>query len=433
MAWSTSAVAQSQPPSASTPWDGTWLGNLGGVRAALDQYGVSFGLQSVNEVFGNPNGGRARGVDFDGENTLSLGVDLEKAVGLKGGIFNVSALQNYGHGPSANNIDNMNLVSSIEARRSAWLFELWYQQSFFDGAADVRLGQLAADQEFMITQYGNWFINEAFSWPTLPSVNLPAGGPAAPLATPGLRVRVSPSEQFTTLLGVFNGDPAGPGLGNPQLRDSSGTLFRVGDGVFSIAEAQYRINGGKDPQGPPITLKIGGWYHSKATPNQFFANNGLTVVSPVSAGSSIARENFSAYAVADAMLLPGPGGKGGLAAFARVAGSPPGRSQISIELTGGLVYNGPFGRDSDMVGLGVSSVRVGRALGSIGALASQYAFHGHETVLELSYQAQVRPWLQVRPDFQYIITPGGGIADPTQPGQQVGSAAVFGLRTTAAF
>jgi porin len=159
------------------------LGDLDGVRAALDQYGVSLGLQSVDEVFGNPNGGRAQGVAFDGENTLSLGVDLEKAVGLKGGIFNVSALQNYGHGPSASKIDNLNLVSSIEAIRTAWLFELWYQQSFFGGAMDVRLGQLAADQEFMITQYGSWFVNMAFTWPTLPSVNLPAGGPAAPLAS----------------------------------------------------------------------------------------------------------------------------------------------------------------------------------------------------------------------------------------------------------
>jgi porin len=202
----------------------------------------------------------------------------------------------------------------------------------------------------MITQYGSWFVNMAFTWPTLPSVNLPAGGPAAPLATPGLRVRIRPNEPLTILLGVFNGNPAGPGLGNPQRRDASGTLFLLDDGFFTIGEAQYRINGGKDANGPRIILKIGSWYHSKASANQFFANDGLTVVSPAAAGSSIARENFSAYAMADAMLLPGPGGAGGLAAFASAAGSPPERSKISVELTGGLVYDGPFGRDSDKVG-----------------------------------------------------------------------------------
>jgi porin len=134
VAWSTTSVAQSQPPLAPSPSDGTLLGNLGGVRPTLDQYGVALGLQTVDELFGNPNGGRAQGVALDGENTLSLGVDLEKAAGLKGGIFNLSAPQNYGHGPSASKIDSLNLVSSIEAIRSAWLFELWYQQSFFGGA-----------------------------------------------------------------------------------------------------------------------------------------------------------------------------------------------------------------------------------------------------------------------------------------------------------
>ena len=95
----------------------------------------------------------------------------------------------------------------------------------------------------------------------------------------------------------------------------------------------------------------------------------------MAAGSAIARENWSAYAVADTMLLPAPGGKGGLAAFARVAASPPGRSTVSVELAGGLVYVGPFGRDGDQAGLAVTSVRVGRALGG-GALASQFAYHG---------------------------------------------------------
>ena len=210
-------------------------------------------------------------------------------------------------------------------------------------------------------------------------------------------------------------------------------MFRLGDGVFAIAEAQYAINNGKNVGGLPITLKVGGWYHDKATPNQFFATDGLTAVSPASPGSPISRQNWSGYAIADIMLLPGPNGKGGLANFARAEGAPAQRSKVSAELATGIVYQGPFGRDGDNVGLAVDSVRVGDPLGSVGALASQYTFHGYETVLELSYQVQALPWLQVQPDFQYVITPGGGIANPNRPGQLVGSAAVFGLRIVAAF
>jgi porin len=383
-------------------------------------------------VFGNPNGGRAQGATFYGQTALGLGIDLDKAISLEGGIFNVSAYQTYGHGISASNIDNLSLVSNIEATRSARLFELWYQQSLFGGAADVRLGQLAADQEFIITQYGAWFINSAFGWPTLPTIDLPAGGPEYPLATPGIRLRVKPVEPLTLFFAAFNGNPAGPGLGNPQLRDSSGTLFRLGDGVYTIAEAQWAIDSGKNGGGP-ITLRVGGWYHNRATPNQFFATDGLTGVAPASPGSPIAREDWSGYAIADVMLLPGPSGKGGLAFFARAEGAPTQRSQVSAELATGIVYQGPFGRDSDNFGFAVDRARIGQPLGSIGALASQYTFRGYETVLELSYQVQALPWLQAQPDFQYVVSPGGGIPNPNQPGQLVGSAAVFGLRIIATF
>jgi porin len=146
------------------------IDTLGSARSTLDKYGISLGLQSTDEVFGNSNGGRAQGATFFGQTALGLGIDLDKAIDLKGGIFNVSAYQTYGHGISSSKIDNLSLVSNIEATRSARMFELWYQQSLFGGAADVRLGQLSADQEFIITRYGAWFINSAFGWPTLPSI-----------------------------------------------------------------------------------------------------------------------------------------------------------------------------------------------------------------------------------------------------------------------
>jgi porin len=424
-------VAQSLPVSAD---DGnTLLDNLFNVRSTLDKYGMSLSLQSTDQVFGNPNGGRAQGATFQGQNYLNLGIDLNKAIGLEGGTFNVSAYQNYGRGISASNIDNLSQVSNIEAARGFRLFDLWYQQSLFGGAADVRLGQFSADEEFIITQYGAWFLNSAFGWPTLPSVDLPAGGPSVPLATPGIRLQAKPADPLTLLIAAFNGNPAGPGLGNPQLRDASGTLFQLGDGLFTIAEAQWAIDNRKNDGGPQITLKLGGWYHNKATPNQYFASDGHTDVPPATAGSPIPRADWSGYAVADVMLLPKPNGKGGLAVFARVEGAPEQRNKVSAELAAGIVYQGPFGRDGDKVGLAVDSARVGDPLGSTGALSSQYTFHGYETVFELSYQAQALPWLQVQPDIQYVLNPGGGIPNPNRPGQLVGSAAVFGLSIVATF
>ena len=124
---------------------------------------------------GNPTGGRAQGTIYEGLTEVSVGIDLDKAIGLPGAIVNVSALQIHGRGLSTNNIDNLMTVSNIEADPSTDLYDLWYQQSFFGGKVDVKIGQQSADLEFMTTQYGGLFINSSFGWPALASLDLPSG------------------------------------------------------------------------------------------------------------------------------------------------------------------------------------------------------------------------------------------------------------------
>jgi porin len=55
--------------------------------------------------------------------------------------------------------------------------------------------------------------------------------------------------------------------------------------------------------------------------------------------------------------------------------------------------------------------------------------------LELTYQAQITPWLVLQPDFQYIFHPGGNVADPTDVSgtTPVQDAAVIGVRTAITF
>ncbi|MDT8871536.1 carbohydrate porin [Komagataeibacter rhaeticus] len=57
---------------------------------------------------------------------------------------------------------------------------------------------------------------------------------------------------------------------------------------------------------------------------------------------------------------------------------------------------------------------------------------GNENHLELTYQAQVTPWMVMQPDFQYIWHPSGGVADWTRL-RRVGNEAVFGLHSSITF
>ena len=43
------------------------------------------------------------------------------------------------------------------------------------------------------------------------------------------------------------------------------------------------------------------------------------------------------------------------------------------------------------------------------------------------------PWWQVQPDVQYRWLPGGGAANPGQPGKRLGNELIMGLRSTMTF
>ena len=419
------------------------LGTLGGVRTVLDRYGVNLGITETSEALGNATGGVRRGAVYEGLTQVSLNVDLGKAIGLAGGTFTVSGLQIHGRGLTTDNLPNLNVVSGIEANRSTRLYELWYQQELFGGRADVRIGQQPADAEFITSEYSGLFVNASFGWPTLPAVDLPSGGPAYPLAALGVRLRAKPAPNVAVLLGVFNGDAAGRGDGNPLERNRSGTNFDLNGGTFVIGEVQYATNAGEGAAGLPGTFKLGAWYHTRAVDNQFFSDSSLSSGPGSADPISKRRNNYSVYAVVDQLVYRPPGVKdGGLGVFARAMGAPGDRNLVNVFVDGGVTYKGVFGREDDTVGLGVGWARISDTFrASDAALATSTArstggfspVRTSEVVLELTYQAKITPWWVVQPDFQYVFNPGGGIPNPNRPDRRIGDAAIFGVRTTITF
>ncbi len=414
-----------------------FFGDIGGLRPALDSVGVSFGLSEATEVFGNPRGGTRRGAIVEGLTQMSLGADLGKAFGLEGAVFNASAFQIHGRGLTPQ-VGALNVISSIEADPATRLNELWLQQRFWGGKLDVKVGQQSADLEFITSEYEDVFLNSGFGWPTLPAIDLPSGGPAYPLATPGLRVRIRPTDDVTALLGLYSGSPAGLRPGDPQRNDPSGTRFDVTSGAFVIGEVQYGLNGGKDAKGLPGTYKLGAWYNSNRFADAFFQHGDTAQPAGVLVGIPRSRRgNWNVYATLDQIVFRPEGSDGGLGLTARVMGAPDDRNLIDAFVQGGATYKGAFGRANDTIGLGIEWARVGRRarLGDGDAVESGdlTPIRSAETVIEATYQAQVKPWWQVQPDVQYVINPGGGSPDPNRPGRRVGDAAVLGLRSTVTF
>jgi porin len=414
-------------------WDrDTLFGDLAGVRSRLEDIGIELKAQETGEVLGNVTGGIRQGAIYEGSTLAALSVDAEKFLGFGGGTFTVSGLQIHGKGLSANNLDNLNVASGIEAKPSTRLFELWYEQSILSGRASIRIGQQAADQEFAVSQYGALFVNSGFGWATLTAIDLPSGGPAYPFATPGVRLKIQPSDDLAVLVGLYNGDPADNG---------SGTSFRVDQGAFLIGEVQYSVNGSEADAGLPGTYKVGAWYNSNSFPDQRFGTDGTSLADPASNGMSLLhRGDWGVYALADQMVYRVPGTKDqGLGMFGRIMAAPSDRNEISFYFNAGATYKGLIpGRPDDTAGIGVIYARIGNTARNLDADTVTFPgaprrIRDAETVLEMTYQAQITPWWALQPDFQYVFSPGGGIPDPDQPSKRIGDAAVLGLRTTITF
>ncbi len=258
----------SSQPGAATPeeepapiWQrDTLTGDWGGLRTKIQDVGVKFGLQEQSELWANGTGGLRRGVVYNGLTTGSVSFDLEKLVGWQGATFFVNAYQIHGRGPSGNLVGNSQIVSNIEATDDTKLYQLWLEQQLLNGRLTIRIGQEGANDQMMITQYGALFLNSSFGFPGLPAADLPSGGPNYPIAAPFVRAQLQATNEITLVGAVFNGDPAPPGIGDPQLRDRGGDAFRLNDHVLAFSEFWYAVNQDEGATGLPATYKLGAWY-----------------------------------------------------------------------------------------------------------------------------------------------------------------------------
>ncbi|EUK18040.1 carbohydrate porin [Commensalibacter papalotli (ex Servin-Garciduenas et al. 2014)] len=434
--------------------DDMLLKSMWGVRPWLAQYGITFTAVDVNEVWGNPYGGIKQGAAYEGMTTLTLNWDPEKVLGFKHGLFNISTMQIRGRSFTGENIANFNPISGTEADRSTRLWELWYQQGFWDDKFTVRIGKLALDQEFNISDYAALFMNSSFGWSMVSSLDTYSGGVAYPLAAPGIRFAFQPNENWTNLFAITNDNPndvsfcnpSGPFTCDPQSKHLSGTRFNFTTGVFIINELQYHLNPApadeKDDSksyGYPGTYKLGAYFDSAGFPDQRYnAQRLLLAASDTDQTKYMHNNSWSVYGIADQMIWRNHDKKHSIGLFGRIQTSPGDRSPVNLGGDGGIVYKGIFGREDDSLGLGWG-------FGRMSDRARQYdrdyrrlndptwRIRKTEHHIELAWQIQATPWWEIKPDFQYIFNPGGGLNLEEGSYKRIQNEAVFGLRSTINF
>jgi porin len=389
------SIATSLPPELADP---------GGVRAAWARHGVLFGVNYIGEVFGPMSGGYDKRAYYDGRLEVAVSADLEKMLGLKGLSFFANGYQIHGESISGD-LGVLMPVSFIEANPSTRLFEIWLEQKLLDDKLSIRFGQIAADSEFILSDGGGAFINGTWGWPSITAEGLPQGGPAYPLATPGVRVAFMPNDNLTLMAGFYNGRPggdcpeSGPEGGDAQECNEHGLDFPTDDPVLSMFEGAYKYEVG----GLSGTIKLGGWHQEGDY--ALFAG-GLT------------ENSHGLYGVIDQVIYKFSEDRN-ISFFGRVIGTPEDRNFVDLYWEAGLTATGLIAsRPSDVLGVGFAH----SGISDDAAAAEPGERFDYEALLEVSYTAQIVPGLSIQPDFQYFWSPGGS--------ELAEDVAVIGVRST---
>ncbi|UGX90021.1 carbohydrate porin [Bradyrhizobium barranii subsp. barranii] len=441
---STGALAGAKDESAAAWLAPKWFNEW---HDGLANKGLNFGATYIADNIANVSGGVKRGAIHFGRLDLSVDADLDKLVGWTGGRFYANAFVIYGQGLSRNYVMNLATISEIEALPDQRLYNAYFEQSFFGDRLNIRAGQQAADVEFFDSQTDDLFINGTFGWPAIKASNLPAGGPAPPIAVPGIRIKAALTENITAFGAVFNGDPSGPGDQDPQLRDHHGLAFRVNDPPWVIG--QVRFNYDIDIGGRPLAGNFtpGAWKHYGSFDSQRFTAEGLSIADPGGSGvPAKLRGNYGVFAVIEQVLYRPPEVKDnttsasipGVTAFGRIAYSPPDRNLIDLYVDGGIGFVGfTPGRPLDRFGVAMAYMRISNTARNLDIdtqafTGIQSPVRSNETLIEMIYEAHIKPGWLIAPYFQYVFRPSGGIPNPYDPTgvSRIGDAAVFGVTTT---
>lgn len=386
------------------------LGEWVTANPLLTDRGVSLFGGYLAEVWGNTSGGIETGAVYTGLLDFGAQLDLEKAVGWHGASASTTWLWLSGRDASEDLVGNFLTISNAAGFNTLRMLEMWFQQNLLEDAVSIRLGQLSADSEFLISDYGGLFLNATFGWAALAYMNLPDGGQASPMGAPGARVAVSPVDWFTFQSAVLQGNVFA------QDMNCHGFCWRLNaqQGFTFFNEAQIRWNKREEETGLPGQFKAGAWFQTGEYADV------LT--------SATASGNSGYYFIIDQMLVresaeaaPSQDKSGknfkepvpvvkpdqGLGWFSRMGFTPSDRNFVDYYFDAGFTYKGLVpGRDNDTVGVAFGYAQLSSgAQGGIAGGGGTPA--GAEMVLELTYQAEITPCLIVQPDVQYIINPGG--------------------------
>lgn len=343
---------------------------------------MSFSGAITADLVGVPTGGIAPGLKALTKTAVSASYNGDD--GSWPGWTGQATLQ-FVHGghPSAANIGDAQGADNIEATNALRLYEFWVARQWSDGAAGIKLGFTDLNVDFDTQQVAALFLNSSDG----AGAELGHSGLNGPSIYPTTTLAVSgfwkPAADWTLRAGIFNGVAGSPE--HPSAFVALRPPWQAG--LLLIAQAERQLEGG-------VRAELGGWGYT----------SGLDALHEVDAAGNPLhlKRDRGLYG-----LIEGPiriREHSSLAGWVRAGLADPVVQRVAGYIGAGLVASGLIAsRDEDQAGFAINHAIVDDPTISAGVRAIHHA----ETAFELTYKAQLRDWLSVQPDAQYIVRPNG--------------------------
>ena len=380
-----------------TNYDDYLLGDLGGIRPALENHGINVAVEYTAQFWSTTSGGIDEGSDYADDLNIAFEINGEKAFGIAGNTVMLSFLNNNGTAANTRHVGSVQGIDNIETDTHTFkLFEAWVEQQFLDNRLSILLGLHDLNSEFWVTDISGNFIKPVMQiGQTLAQTgtNGPSVFPQAGLTG---RVRVNPTENSYFMFAAYEGIP-----GDPDR--TSGTHFstETDEGLLLITEAALVPPSPEGVEGDVNKFAIGAWRYTQEQPDL------------VGGGAS---NQVGAYLLTSYQLYHDATFGQGIAGFLTGGIAEGSTVQTDWDIEAGLVATGwvPH-RPASEIGFGVAL-----AHNSDEYKASTSPSDTVETSYELYYRDTVYNGITVQPDVQYIVNPG---TDPT-----IDNATLVGLR-----
>lgn len=392
-------------------------GDWWGMRNMLDDSGVEIIANYTTNMAGNPVGGKSAGFTYTDNIYFGVQLDMDKLIGWKGLVLNISGLDRNGSSLSEKNIGNQFTVQQIFGGQTVMFYALLFEQKLLDDKISIKAGRFSTGDDFASSPIYWLYMNNGIDGnPQALPVNTQFS--AYPWAVWAARLRVDPTPEHNAMLGVYQ---VSDRVFNRTYQGLDWSM-RSNDGILMIGQIGWTpeffkrpveaaaTNDGKSVADGKSSKNLTDPPEMKGLPGHYWFGAYWSPWEFSQFGTSdTARNSYGFYWHADQMVFQeSPGSDQGLTLWSAIVLSPQQNiAKLPFQVNGGAIYKGlvPM-RDNDFTCFGIIYGKFSSDYAQTVSDAGQ-GYPEYELVFEANYKIQLTKFAFVQPDLQWVVNPGG--------------------------